>query len=513
MIKAKLAALGRRPVWRGDRRKRGAGTAAALLALSVLAAGCSSSSDTPPPASTTATAPASTTATAPAAGSSSTGNESFPNLGTVPEQPPPVTTPEQRQAIVDGLIADRKNAVYSDTPLTGQPTSSVAPPPPPPITPEGGGTTLGTTTITPSADTGTGAATGPTTDSTPDMPATPQTPVSSQPLPDTAPTDAPTEPPPTGTTVPSTTGVTPPQSNAAPLVPGALQYAELRGGEGMAESDADDFAPVSPRLTQLADSTQPAPVAPNAPQGLIPQGPFTYSQAKPRATAAAPAGNAAVTVDLSAIGGAPETGLPAQRQLQPAQVPLQPAASRPPLYVDLGALDSLSGPDSQTQPALYQQAVYQQPTYQPGNPQWQPNANQLAFYEVPSATGVAMVAPGAVPLPPSGQPLGLIFFANGSSYLNAASREVLHQVAQIYRAQGKVIRVVGHASWIPGGDNSFNSKLSYARAQAVAKALAGYGVPGGALEMRGVGITQPVFYETASTGIAGNRRADIFLTP
>ena len=125
--------------------------------------------------------------------------------------------------------------------------------------------------------------------------------------------------------------MTQPQSNAAPLVPGALQYAELRGGEGMAESDADDFAPASPRLTQLADSTQPATVAPNAPQGLIPQGPFSYSQAKPRATAAAPAGNAAVTVDLSAIGGAPETGLPAQRQLQPAQVPLQPAASRPPL--------------------------------------------------------------------------------------------------------------------------------------------------------------------------------------
>jgi outer membrane protein OmpA-like peptidoglycan-associated protein len=482
-----------------------------LLALLVLAAGCSSSSDAPPPASTTATAPASTTATAPAATSSSTGNESFPNLGTVPDQPPPVTTPEQRQAIMDGLVADRKNAVYSDTPLSGQPTSSVAPPAPPPITPEGGGTTLGTTTITPSADTG--AATGAATDSTPDMPATPQTPVSSQPLPDAAPANTPAEPPPTGTTVPSTTGVTQPQSNAAPLVPGALQYAELRGGEGMAESDADDFAPVSPRMTQLADSTQPATAAPNAPKGLIPHGPFSYSQATPRAAAAAPTGNAAVTVDLSAIGGAPETTLPTQRQLQPAQAQLQPAGSRPPLYVDLGALDSLSGPGPQTQPAVYQQAVYQQPAYQPGNPQWQPNANQLAFYEVPGGTNLAMVAPGAVPLPPSGQPLGLIFFANGSSYLNAASREVLREVAQIYRAQGKVIRVVGHASWIPGGDNGFNSKLSYARAQAVAKALADYGVPGGALEMCGVGITQPVFYETASTGIAGNRRADIFLTP
>jgi outer membrane protein OmpA-like peptidoglycan-associated protein len=482
----------------------GVATAAALLGLSLLTAGCSSSSDTPPPASTTAPA---------ASSSTSTGNESFPNLGTVPDQPPPVTTPEQRQAIVDGLIADRKNAVYSDTPLSGQPSSSVAPPAPPPITPEGGGTTLSPSTITPPANTDTSGAAGASPDSSPDMPATPQTPVSSQPLPDT-----PAEPPPTGTTVPSTTGVPQPQSNAAPLAPGALQYAELRGGEGMAESDADDFAPASPRLTQLADNGQPATVAADAPRGLIPEGPFGYPQAKPRATAAAPAGNASVAVDLSAIGGAPQGTAPTQRQLQPTQPQLQQASARPPLYVDLSVLDGVSGPAAQTQAPVYQQAAYQQPAYQPaiyqtGGAQWQPNANQLALYQVQPDTRVAMVAPGAVPLPPTGQPLGLIFFANGSSYLNAASREVLHDVARIYRAQGKAIRVVGHASWIPGGNNSFNSTLSYARAQAVAKALAADGVPGGALEMRGVGITQPVFYETASTGIAGNRRADIFLTP
>jgi outer membrane protein OmpA-like peptidoglycan-associated protein len=414
---------------------------------------------------------------------------------------------------VDGLIADRKNAVYSDTPLSGQPTSSVAPPPPPPITPEGGGTTLGTIPATPPANTDTSGAAGSGSNSSPAMPAVPQGPVSSEPL-----TNGPAEPPPTGTTVPTTGGVTKPQSNAARLAPGALQYAELSGGEGMAESDADDFAPASPRMTQLADNAQPATVGVNAPRGLIPQGPFSYSQAKPRATAAAPAGNAAVTVDLSVIGGTPTAMASTQPQLQPTQSQPQLAASRPPLYVDLGALDGLSGPGQPTQSAVYQQPAYQQPVYQqavyqPANTQWQPNANQLALYQVPSATAVAMVAPGAVPLPPAGQPLGLIFFANGSSYLNAASREVLHDVAQIYRAQGKTIRVVGHASWIPGGDNSFNSKLSYARSQAVAKALADYGVPGGALEMRGVGITQPVFYETASTGIAGNRRADIFLTP
>src|SRR6266850_2482551 len=135
MNKAKLAALWRRRAWRGTQAGigLGAGSVAAILAVSILISGCSSSSDEPPPASATATGTSGT--------SSTTGNESFPNLGSVPDQPPAATPAAERQTIVDGLIADRKNASYSDVPLSGQPSSSVPPPAPEPITPEGGGTT------------------------------------------------------------------------------------------------------------------------------------------------------------------------------------------------------------------------------------------------------------------------------------------------------------------------------------------------------------------------------------
>ena len=484
MIKAKLAAIWRRRAWRWRRTRfgLGAGSAAALLAVSILAAGCSSSSDGPPPAGTSGAGTSST--------SSSTGNESFPNLGSVPNQAPPASTPAERQAIMDGLISDRKNAVYSDQPLSGQPNTSVPPPEPPqPITPEGGGTSLGTPTITPpsssdtDSDTDAGTKTG--TNAGPAMPAAPPAPVTSQPL---------AEPPPAQ---PESATPPQPQSNAAPLAPGDLQYADLSGEAGMVgdAGDADPVATAFPALTQIADSGQPAIVAANTPRGLIPQGPFSYPQAKPRA--AASSGNRSVIVDLSVIGGAPE---PMAQQL-----PQQPAA-RPPLYVDLSVLDDGSAPAMQPQQAFYQPAAYQLPAYQPG-------AVQLAIYQIPPNPNVTLVAASAIPLPPAGQPLGLIFFANGSAHLSAKSREVLHDVAQIYIAQGGAIRVIGHASWVPGGDSPFNARLSYARAQAVARVLMADGVKGGDLEMRGVGITQPVYYETSRTGSAGNRRADVFLTP
>jgi outer membrane protein OmpA-like peptidoglycan-associated protein len=482
MIKAKLAAIGRRRAWRWRQPwfGLGAGSVAALLAVSILTAGCSSSSDEPPPA----------TSSGAGTSSPSTGNESFPNLGSVPNQPPPASTPAERQAIMEGLISDRKNAVYSDQPLSGQPNTSVPPPEPPqPITPEGGGTSLGTTTITPPSsndtDSDTDAATKTGTNAGPAMPAAPPAPVTSQPL---------SEPPaaqPQSATPPQ------PQSNAAPLAPGDLQYADLSGGAGMIgdASDADPVATAFPALTQIADSGQPAIVAANTPRGLIPQGPFGYPQAKPRAVPSS--GNQSVVVDLSVIGGAPA----------PTAQPLtQQAAARPPLYVDLDVLNDASAPAVQPQQVLYQPAAYQLPAYQPG-------PAQLAIYQIPPTPNVTLVAASAIPLPPAGQPLGLIFFANGSAHLTAKSREVLHDVAQIYVAQGGAIRVIGHASWVPGGDSLFNARLSYARAQAVARVLIADGVKGGDLEMRGVGITQPVYYETSRTGSAGNRRADVFLTP
>ncbi|WP_151118091.1 OmpA family protein [Hypericibacter adhaerens] len=511
MIKVKRAAGWRRWAWRWAEPGAGlrAGSAAALLAVSILASACSSS-DEPPPSTTTSssTAPAASS-TAPAA----TGNESFPNLGTVPSEPPPATPPEQRRAIVDGLISDRQNAVYSDQPLSGQPNVSVPPPAPPqPITPQGGGTTLGPATITPpsGADTGTGTG-APASSSAPPMPATPPAPVSSQPLPE------PSQPAPAPGPTTQPQSITP-QSNAAPLAPGDRQYADLSGETGLAD-DADPLAIAAPAAIQIAEAALPPTVPATAPRGLVPKGPFSYPQAKPVATAkpegtTKPSSNRSVTVDLSVIGGDDGT---ARRQL-PAQLPLaaQPAVARPPLFVDLGVLDGSPAPSTPLQPAVYQAPLYQVPAgegvlSQP--PSYQPGLDQLAVYQVPTASQPVIVDAGAVTLPPSGQPLGLIFFANGSAQLNAKAREVLHDLARIYGAKGGDIRIVGHASWVPGANGSVNSRLSYARAQAVAKLLMSYGVKGGDIEMRGVGVTQPVYYETARTGSAGNRRADIFLTP
>ncbi|MBX6321617.1 MAG: hypothetical protein IRY94_07310, partial [Rhodospirillaceae bacterium] len=60
-------------------------------------------------------------------------SQPFPNLATVPDQPPPTTSSEERRQIAQGLVADRSHAEYTDETLTGQPSNvaSAAPPSPP----------------------------------------------------------------------------------------------------------------------------------------------------------------------------------------------------------------------------------------------------------------------------------------------------------------------------------------------------------------------------------------------
>jgi len=414
--------------------------------LSVLVAGCSSS-ETPPPG--------------PAPATGAAGDASFPNLGTVPNQPPPASTPAERKAIMDGLISDRKNAVYSDQPLSGQPNTSVPPPPPPqPITPEGGGTSLGAPTITPPSASDTNSGTNTQTDAGPAMPATPQAPVTSQPLPtQTGPT-----PPPS----------TQPQSNAAPSGPAVTQIS-MAGAAGASTlaggGDEDTVAAPKPVST------------PSTQRSLVPQGPFQYPQAKPQA--AKPSSNSAVTVDLSVIGGAPVPPAPL--------VPLGTAPTRPVVYQ----------PTPENPP--YQLIPYPPPANLPAG--YQPAVNQP-----PLGSAAVVTSAQEVALPPAGQPLAIIYFANASAKLDARARGVLRQVAEIYRAQGGKVRVVGHAS-IGGGDaTALNDKISYRRAEAVAQALMADGVKPSAIEMAGYGTSHPIYAETAATGVAGNRRAEIFLT-
>ena len=108
--------------------------AAAILSL---LSGCSvsnslfgsSSSSTPEPVS----GPAAQSATQP--GTLPTGAQTFPNLGTVPNQAPPTTSSADRQQITSGLVADNQNAAYSDQPVTAQQTGTPVPAPIPPPAP------------------------------------------------------------------------------------------------------------------------------------------------------------------------------------------------------------------------------------------------------------------------------------------------------------------------------------------------------------------------------------------
>jgi outer membrane protein OmpA-like peptidoglycan-associated protein len=62
----------------------------------------------------------------------------FPNLATVPDQPPPSTPKVERDKLVQGLLADKAHAEYTDQKLA-EDTANVAaatPPPPAPPAPE-----------------------------------------------------------------------------------------------------------------------------------------------------------------------------------------------------------------------------------------------------------------------------------------------------------------------------------------------------------------------------------------
>ena len=90
------------------------------------------------------------------------------------------------------------------------------------------------------------------------------------------------------------------------------------------------------------------------------------------------------------------------------------------------------------------------------------------------------------------------------------------QLYLLQQQQGGRLRVVGHASLHtvpldPARHDQVNYKLSATRANAVARALIGMGVPDGALSIVAEGSQAPVFYEFMPTGEAANRRVEIYL--
>jgi flagellar motor protein MotB len=109
-----------------------------------------------------------------------------------------------------------------------------------------------------------------------------------------------------------------------------------------------------------------------------------------------------------------------------------------------------------------------------------------------------------------------IYFSDGSASLTDLDQQVVRQVAQVARRTGGIVRIIGHSSV---GDpsasansrQSGNYRVSLKRANAVAAELRRHGVSVDRVQVIARGDSEPVYLETAATGAAGNRRAEVYL--
>ncbi|MDY0883318.1 OmpA family protein [Dongia soli] len=150
--------------------------------------------------------------------------------------------------------------------------------------------------------------------------------------------------------------------------------------------------------------------------------------------------------------------------------------------------------------------------------------NQPGIYVNYAGTGPQVSGPQGFGQPvagfadqPGGEPVGLIYFGNGSAQLSADDRRILKQVARMQKTYGGVVRVVGHASSRTEDmplDRHYkaNADMSQQRAQAVAAYLVRLGVDASLVQVAGVSDSRPVYPEIMPSGEAANRRAEIYLS-
>jgi outer membrane protein OmpA-like peptidoglycan-associated protein len=399
----------------------------------------------------------------------------YPNLGTVPNEAPPTSTPAERQAIMQGLTADRTNAQYSEQQFGAEPTG-VAPaaPPPPPAPP-------------------------PAAEANPAPAATAEA----------APPAAPAAPP-----APSGSAVSPPAPVAAAPAPAPMAQPAPVAAAAPPPAPAPEPAPApaAPAPAPMAEPAPPPAPAPVAAAEPVPQPvvqpaapPAPAITAQPLAPAA-PAAPAPVTIGS---GSALTIGNDATVPVAPAE-PAVPASTSPALRN--GSAVSMPGPGNQSSDLgspLVQGQLAAGPMAPPIPGPISSSRSVLVDLSALDAPAPPPAVPPAVAAAPAGQPVAVIYFRNGSANLSAHDRQLLKQVAQMQRRQGGQVLVVGHTS--SDGDPTLNMRLSARRADAVAATLHRLGIAGGGIETNALGAAQPLYEETSATAEASNRRVEIFL--
>src|SRR5687768_284407 len=312
--------------------------------------------------------------------------------------------------------------------------------------------------------------------------------------------------------------------------PGGTQYGEalVGGPTSTAEPPAPPPPPEPPQealapIPEPGVQTQTSDVAPTEPYQAPSEPAETPQAAEPQPTE--PVAEPTPTYEepqgegQTIQGTAPRT----EPQPEPAPVvsapePSEPVAAAPQAEPSYPAVQPAPAAPQQAQlPADYgsNQAALAPEAYGVSTPGSNAPPNQ-PYNATQMAAGPAMPAP-AQPYY-GGEPVGLIYFREGSSDLSDDDRGVLEQIAQIQRAYGGVVNVVGHAS--VGGASSVNytqhqeanQRISEARANAVAQELMKFGVPLGAIRASAAGDSQPLYSEVAPTGVAGNRRVEVYLS-
>lgn len=112
----------------------------------------------------------------------------------------------------------------------------------------------------------------------------------------------------------------------------------------------------------------------------------------------------------------------------------------------------------------------------------------------------------------------IVYFGGGSAQLDAVDRDLLRDVARVYKSHGGPLRVVGHSSSRTRETDLVNQqivnfRLSTQRAEAVARELARLGVPRSNMTVAAVSDSEPVYRESMPSGEAGNRRVEISFGP
>jgi outer membrane protein OmpA-like peptidoglycan-associated protein len=409
--------------------------------------------------------------------------EGFPTLQDVPDNPPPATSPQARQDVREGLIADRDKAQYTDERLRAPLGDRPVAPPSPPAAPKD---------TTPSP-TPTASASVSATAAKPVAP--PQAPQIVEPPKPPAPPQA----PPAGATAPTApvssaelkSATSPddplPQATATPMI-----AAMTRGAD-----KTRDRQSYTDRRKDLPAST-PLDASPTVDRSGLPKPPdpaMTKGAAAPAATTPAPA--------------AP-TQIVAPTPVAPSAVAR--VASAPPSAV---APTTVRQPETTIiSSGNVVQDTFNRQMQASASPQFGAARQAASTPQSPrvAATGAASAAaPAAGSLEPV-----IILFGTGSSKLSAADRRVVRGVVEQYRSGGGYVRVVGHASsrtrqMTVEQHMLTNFSISLARGQSVAEALIGQGVDPSAIVVEAKGDAEPRYFEAMPNGAARNRRVEIFL--